>query len=70
MEILYYGERGDELPNATLPLRTTFPTDFLTINAAISKMPMQLDFSFNILVIAWINNPSFKAYTTAEAGLE
>ena len=62
VEIFYYTERETELFNATLPLRTTFPTDFLTVNA-IANMPMRLDFSFNTLVIAQINNPSFNAYT-------
>ena len=70
VEILYYRERQSELFNATLPLRTTFPTAFLTVNAAIANMPMRLDFSFNTLVIAWINNPSFNAYTITEASLE
>lgn len=70
VEILYYRERGTELFNATWPLRTTFPADFLIVNAAIANMPMRLDFSVNTLVIAWINNPLFHAYTTTEASLE
>ena len=70
VELFYYTERGTELFNATLFLRTTFPTDFLTVNAAIANMPMRLDFSFNTLVIAQINNSSFNAYTITWASLE
>lgn len=70
VETLNYRERETELFNATLPLRTTLLTDFLTVNASIANMPMRLDFSFNTLVIAWINNPFFNAYTITEASLD